>query len=78
MNYRLKHAGEQLAGSWPRNPVQFALKTKAASSLVFFRGKNHDLCVHHQVFIAKAKRFLIEKKKRWRTFKEWFSIKGFL
>lgn len=63
MNYRLKHAGEQLAGSWPRNPVQFALKTKAASSLVFFRGKNHDLCVHHQVFIAKAKRFLIEKKK---------------
>lgn len=48
--------------AWPRNPVQFALEIKATSSLMFFKGKNRDLCVHHWVFIAKAKRFLILKR----------------
>lgn len=62
MNHRLKHVQEQLAGSWPRNPIQFALETKATSSLMFSKGKNRDLCVRRRVFIAKAKRFFILKR----------------
>lgn len=49
--------------AWPRNPVQFALETKATCS----RGKiiTYDLdpvAITESFFIAKAKRFLILKR----------------
>lgn len=57
-----QHAGGQLAGPRPRNPIQFTLETKATSALVFNRGKNRDLCLCHSVFVVKARKFLVLKR----------------